>query len=440
MSDLKREFNSVERQDMEQLVEQARRHADEMASLYEVASALAAAVSLDEILETVLKKVHQVLACDVAFVSLVTADGRTLRIEAVEGEGAEELMGIELPIDQGINAWILREGTPTLVEDAVTDPRRFHTSGRTDAVRGAVGAPLMADGKTIGTIYGACHRPQAYTQEHLNYLAITAHQVAAAVQRARLYETMQRVHRDVAEERDRLVHLHRVIADVQRVDTLLAKLQLIADGICRLGWGRVSVSLRDSDLNVTDLVCAGFTVEDEAALRASLLPGSEWRRRFAGELERFRLGQCYYLPWSDRWVREHVQGVKSHAPEPSGMSTDGADVRQGEAWHPQDLLYVPLYGRRGEIRGIIGLDDPLDGRRPTNQSLYIIELFAQETALIMENAQLLEDLKLVNTDLQEMVEAQAHLLQTIEEMIVAVKPREGQEILDRLKGQEPDHA
>jgi len=395
-----------------------------MASLYEMALALAGTVELDETLGVVLRQVRCVLDYDLCFIALASMDGQRLHIQAADLTGDEQvngggLLGMELAVDHGINAWIYREGQPALIDDADKDPRRLHVEGVTESIRSAVGVPLIAGGRPIGTIYAARRQPHSFDQVHLHFLTITAAQVAAAVQRARLLDQARKDAREMgrmakatqealrmaSEERDKLVHLHRVAVDMQRAETLAAKLQVIADGIRALGWGRVTVSTRDADLNTIDLVCAGFTPEDEAELRANLLPGSEWRDRFGGELERFRLGDCYYLPWSDPWVRETVRGVESH------RLPDLADN-----WHPQDLLYVPLLGRAGRIVGIIGLDDPDDGHRPTADGLQLIEVFAQGAALTIENAQMMAELRLLNADLQEMVAAQAQLLHTLEQV------------------------
>jgi GAF domain-containing protein len=556
-----------------------------MASLYEMTAALARAIDLDEMLDIVLKQIRIVFEYDMCLVTLAASEGQVLRIAAADGQDAKGLRGVELPVDQGINAWIYAQGKPTLVDDADADPRRLTIEGRSDPVRSAVGAPLLVDDQPIGTIYAARRTPHSFSQEHLDFLAITASQVAAAVHRgrlldqaqrrfeemetlytigaviassldmghaletiyqqagrimdtsaffvalhekdadelrfslvydqgerlepfsvsfsasrgltahvirsgepllvrnwereresfsieplvvgeptaswlgvpiiaqdqvlgvigaqsyephaftnrqlrllsaianqagislqnARLYAALQEAHQFAAVERDRLVHLHRVVAEVQRVASLKAKLQVVADGVRALGWGRVSVSMRDAGFQVVELACAGFAAKDEAELRANLLPGSEWQKRLSGPFERFRIGQCYYLPWSDLWVRENIHGVKSEQSTPVGIS-------EAEAWHPQDLLYVPLYGRGGRIVGLIGLDDPHDARRPSTESLQIIELFAQEAALAIENAALLDELTLLNIDLQEMVNTQAHLLQTVEELASPVVP------------------
>jgi GAF domain-containing protein len=395
-----------------------------MASLYEMALALAGTVELDETLRVVLRQVRCVLDYDLCFIALASMDGQRLQIQAADSTVDEQvngggLLGMELAADHGINAWIYREGQPTLIDDADKDPRRLHVEGVTESIRSAVGVPLIAGGRPIGTIYATRRQPRSFDQVHLHFLTITAAQVAAAVQRARLLDQARKGAREMgrmakatqealrmaSEERDKLAHLHRVAVDMQRAETLADRLQIIADGIRALGWGRVAVSTRDADLNTIDLVCAGFAPKDEAELRANLLPGSEWRNRFGGELERFRLGNCYYLPWSDPWVRETVHGVESR-------KLPG----QGDTWHPQDLLYVPLLGRAGRIVGIIGLDDPDDGHRPTAEGLQIIEVFAQGAALTVENAQMMAELRLLNADLQEMVAAQAQLLYTLEQV------------------------
>jgi GAF domain-containing protein len=582
------------------LLKESQRYVEEISSLYEITSALAATVDLDDVLHLILKQVQRVLDYDTAFITLVTSNGQSLRIRAADGKDAAGLLGVEFSLDRGINSWIYREGKAVLLGDTHKDPRRLVIEGRSEAMHAVVGAPLIVDGEPIGTIYAARHKPYAYTEAHLNFLNVTATQVAAAVQRARLlhqarqraeemeslynigavmaasldvdhilqtiyeqasrimdtsaffvalcdpvgeelqfnlvyergervepfvillkdsrgltahvvqtaqpllihdlqkesdklpvkpvvigeltlswlgvpivvqdrvlgvlgsqsfesyaftnrqlrllsaianqagiclqnaqlYAAVQQAHLGAADERDKLDRLHRIVAEIQRADTLKAKLQLIADGIYELGWQHVAVTLRDKDLNVTELVSAGLAPGEEAVLQSKLLPGSEWKKQFAGGFDHYRLGQCIYLPWRDPWVREHIHGEKRSVTLPLDQ----------DAWHPRDLLYVPFYGRDGEILGIIGLDAPQNGRKPTARSLYVVELFAQEAALLIENTRLLEDLKLVNTDLQEMVDAQAHLLQTIEEMIPALSLEKGSGILARLAGGELDRA
>ncbi|MGB9756404.1 MAG: sensor histidine kinase, partial [Candidatus Bathyarchaeales archaeon] len=62
-------------------------------------------------------------------------------------------------------------------------------------------------------------------------------------------------------------------------------------------------------------------------------------------------------------------------------------------WHPQDMLYAPLRTPEGRIVGILSMDDPIDGRKPTRESLIPLELFLHQAAITIENAQLIESLR-----------------------------------------------
>jgi diguanylate cyclase (GGDEF)-like protein/putative nucleotidyltransferase with HDIG domain len=56
-------------------------------------------------------------------------------------------------------------------------------------------------------------------------------------------------------------------------------------------------------------------------------------------------------------------------------------------WHPEDALFVPLRSTAGEILGILSVDEPADGRRPTDEQLDLVVGVAQHAALALEHAQ-----------------------------------------------------
>jgi len=81
-------------------------------------------------------------------------------------------------------------------------------------------------------------------------------------------------------------------------------------------------------------------------------------------------------------------------------------------WHPQDMLYAPLRTPEGRIVGILSMDDPLDGRMPTRESLIPLELFLHQAAMVIENAQLVESLREARKQLEAYAE---QLEQKVEE-------------------------
>lgn len=67
--------------------------------------------------------VRSLYAAAAASVALVDDDGGTLRFAAADGEGAAEIVGVELPVGRGIVGWAAMSGQPLSVRDVREDSR-----------------------------------------------------------------------------------------------------------------------------------------------------------------------------------------------------------------------------------------------------------------------------------------------------------------------------
>ena len=185
--------------------------------------------------------------------------------------------------------------------------------------------------------------------------------------------------RDLARERDHLFLLHEALVDAERASSLEARLDVIVNAIHKIGFGRVVITLRDEQLNQTKLVTFGLTVDDVRELRDKPASGVIWKRRLAS-IEKFRISQSFYLDAQDEWIaREFHGGLPSRLEE-------SAD----KEWNPRDALLVPLKGSDGRIIATLVLDDPSDRRRPSLARVRTVELFGQQVAYMIEQADLVE--------------------------------------------------
>ncbi len=75
------------------------------------------------------------------------------------------------------------------------------------------------------------------------------------------------------------------------------------------------------------------------------------------------------------------------------MALEVGTVRgEGEGgWHPEDMLVAPLVGSDGELLGFISLDDPVDGRRPSDGLLETVGAVASIVASVIHHAQVLAE-------------------------------------------------
>jgi HD-GYP domain-containing protein (c-di-GMP phosphodiesterase class II) len=67
---------------------------------------------------------------------------------------------------------------------------------------------------------------------------------------------------------------------------------------------------------------------------------------------------------------------------PPGLSPVSA-----EAWNPQDMLLLPVRDSDGEVLGIISVDQPLLGRRPTHEELAVLMAVVDHAGLALEQVQ-----------------------------------------------------
>jgi diguanylate cyclase (GGDEF)-like protein/PAS domain S-box-containing protein len=56
------------------------------------------------------------------------------------------------------------------------------------------------------------------------------------------------------------------------------------------------------------------------------------------------------------------------------------------AWHPLDALFAPLHGSDGSLIGVLSVDLPVDGRRPTPAFVELLERYARQAALAVDRA------------------------------------------------------
>ena len=242
------------------------------------------------------------------------------------------------------------------------------------------------------------------------------------------YVQGQRLNRLLRQRADQLAQILQVSETLRTdldLDLLLSRIaQAVRES---LGFNAVLLSLYDRERRVfIRRASAGLPAEDFARLKEQHVPEEEILRYFE---DRFRLGRCYLV--------RHDSGLPL---PPHGYRPLLRPRRTGpEAWHPDDILLVPLLGRGGELIGVISVDDPADGLRPQAESLYTLEIFAHQASQAIENVRLYSELRqrLLSLEeahrrIQQAQEELARYSRSLEEM-VARRTRELQERSEQLE-------
>jgi signal transduction histidine kinase/putative methionine-R-sulfoxide reductase with GAF domain len=345
---------------------------------------LNAARNNQEVYELTLDAMEKTLGFENA--TFMVVEKGDIRIACSRGHTKPKLRGLPIAGARGITARVVRTGRSSVVPDVSKD--KDYVAGF-PSIRSELTVPILAEDKVLGVLDVESRKLRAFNEKDAALLQVLASHAATAMS-----NLLKRA--EIEKRTSQMALLMKSSAEIIRSTDLRQRLRTIAEAIKDLGWRRIVISIRDENMEMRspeDMVTVGITDEEREFLWKRRPSGHVIRERYGPEYEHFRIGEFYYLPWSDPWVRErygHSSSVFSHL-KPKEMID----------WHPQDIVYAPLRLANGRIVGRLSMDDPLDGRRPTKESLEPLELFLHEAATAIENAQLIQQLNDAGAKLQE---------------------------------------
>ncbi|GCE25794.1 hypothetical protein KDA_12780 [Dictyobacter alpinus] len=157
--------------------------------------------------------------------------------------------------------------------------------------------------------------------------------------------------------------------------------QIVASTAVCTGFRALNVNLLDpTGRMLSSAAITGVSEEDKRTLQEKPFPVQVLTDAMHPD---FLISQSYFIPHEHNDTLAKIPRVTVQEME---QRTYGADE-----WHPRDGLIVPLYSpRKEELLGFLSLDDPEDGKVPTEEAVEVIELFANKAATAIDNARLFQ--------------------------------------------------
>ena len=383
---------------------------ERLSALNEYGQDLNMAESLNEVYMLTLNAMEKTLGFE--FATFFVAEEKKLRL--VAHRGYPKRLRVYLPLEgsEGVSVRAAREGKPIFVSDVRKE--KAYVPGR-PGMLSELAVPIKIGKASLGILNVESERLSAFGENDREMLEILASHAATSMGNLRRQIQL----RDLS---NKLEYLMKNTTQIMDARTMHRRLKVITGAIGKFGWRRVVISLRDENLEGTDTVTAGLSKKDVKLLMKRKAPGQVWRERLGPPFERFKIGVFYYLPWNDPWIRENVHGVPLDASPEEATTYAGVPSRLSPErmvdWHPQDMLYAPLRTPEGRVVGILSMDDPVDGRKPTRESLVPLELFLHQAAIIIENAQLIEDLREAREQLEQKVDERTRELKISQDQLL----------------------
>lgn len=145
------------------------------------------------------------------------------------------------------------------------------------------------------------------------------------------------------------------------------------------GWRQVTLSLRDYNAGIAQTVAmVGYNEKTKKKTMSKPPVLIKTAEKFLRD--EFKISRSYYIDHT------HWKEMQKY---PADLVITSVKDLKPEGWHEKDILLIPIQGKE-KILGFISPDNPVDGKRPTKERIQALEIFADQTAVAIENARLYE--------------------------------------------------
>jgi len=198
-------------------------------------------------------------------------------------------------------------------------------------------------------------------------------------------------------------------------------LQPLLEAIARvisvsLGFGTVVINLHRPAWDDFEVAIVHGSDEGRRVLLGTARSWESWQALLDPRFER---GGAYLIPEGEfEWDTE---GTVSYVPPAAGRLVPAED-HAGEDWHPEDALLVPMRAATGRLLGVVSVDDPIGGHRPSDAQLEVLSAVCDHAALAVEHAQATAEADRHRTAVQHLLRVSARLTgrRSVEDMLLAV--------------------
>ena len=221
----------------------------ELEVMQEVARSLSSELSLEPLLQLILRSAVQVMDASAGSLLLLNRQTNELVFEVIEGGSGSTLEKTRMPADKGIAGWVASHGQPLIVDDVNRDDRHYRSISEDlgYTTRSILCVPMIAKGDVIGVLELLNKVGGSYfTLADQEMLTAFAAQSAVSIDNARLYENLRG-------ERDRLLAVEEDVRHGLARDLHDGPAQMLAAIIMSANFARAAMERGSSPLALSEL-------------------------------------------------------------------------------------------------------------------------------------------------------------------------------------------
>lgn len=170
---------------------------EQLAHVYRLGDPALAELELDPLLDELLERAVEILGVDTAAILLYDEENRDLLARAAKGLEEEVEQGVRIPLGGGFAGRIAAGRVPIYIAE-VDHAELLNPILREKRIRSMLGVPLIAEGRLQGVLHVGTLKPRTFGNEDAVVLQLVAARAAPAIERARLFDALEREHRAAA--------------------------------------------------------------------------------------------------------------------------------------------------------------------------------------------------------------------------------------------------
>jgi PAS domain S-box-containing protein len=260
------------------------RQTSRLQALNRAAHAITSNLSLHDTLQNILHSAMEVVEAQGASLFLFNREnGDELIVLAAVGSGSEVMMGLHVPVGQGVAGWVAREAKSQLVGDMTADPRFYRAVDEQTGMntQSLIAVPLITAERVIGVVEVVNKLNNGvFTEDDVHLLEGMAGTAAVSIVNARLFdETQRRV-----KELGTLLNASAAASSTLQFNQVLQSItQKLADGLqvarCTImSWNaphnRLEALAEVCDVTWTEATAPHRLLSHEPLTRKSLISGT----------------------------------------------------------------------------------------------------------------------------------------------------------------------
>jgi adenylate cyclase len=159
-------------------------------TLSTIVSAINSTLNIEVVLQIIMDNAIELMGAERGFIMMIDPTTYRLEFRVARNIDRKSLKSEELEISRSIVRQVFEKKTAALTHNAGDDPRyKDKPSVRKFDLRSVIAVPLLVKGKCVGVIYlDNKYKLSIFNDDDLDFMKLFAHQVALAMENARLEE------------------------------------------------------------------------------------------------------------------------------------------------------------------------------------------------------------------------------------------------------------